>query len=209
MMICGMLESLEKFIRDVRVLCAADLPPERLWTMAADHVQELVGDPALREHARHWPISPAILGLQGKHANLLFYEDPDYGFVLNGLIKRADARTTIHDHGRSHTIYGVVFGAENVARYAVSDAVPLLDGQETGLLSRARVAATEEIGVADGHVHYIGPWAVHAEYNGSQTTAAVILRSQRSGTFVQNIFHAETGEVEQYHGPQQIRYALD
>ena len=34
------------------------------------------------------------------------------------------------------------------------------------------------------------------------------LRSQRSGTFVQNIFHGEAGTVEQYHGPQQIQYAL-
>ncbi|MEZ5460001.1 MAG: hypothetical protein R3E65_12050 [Steroidobacteraceae bacterium] len=204
-----MLECLQKFVHDVRTLCAADMPADRRWTMATEHVRQLVGDPALREHARNWPISPAVLGLQGKHANLLFYEDPEYGFVLNGLIKRADARTTIHDHGRSHTIYGVVFGAEKVARYDVSDAMPLAAGSEAGLLSRARVRATEEVSVGDGHVHYIGPWAVHAEYNGPQTTAAVILRSQRSGTFVQNIFHAETGEVEQYHGPQQIRYALD
>jgi hypothetical protein len=203
-----MLESVDKLVTEVRALCAAQMAPERRWTEAAARVRVLLADPALHEHARSWPISPAVLGLQGKHANLLFYEDPDYGFVLNGLIKRADARTTIHDHGRSHTIYGVVFGAEKVARYRVDDAVPLEDPAEPGLLGRARVAATEEVDVGAGHVDYIAPWEVHAEFNGPATTAALILRSQRSGTFVQNIFHADTGAVEQYHGPRQIPYVL-
>jgi hypothetical protein len=203
-----MLKSVEILISEVRALCAAPLSPGERWTFAADRVRELLADPELREHARSWPISPAILGLQGKHANLLFYEDPDYGFVLNGLIKRADARTTIHDHGRSHTIYGVVFGAEKVARYAVSSARPLPGADEAGLLSGAVVSATEEVAVGAGHVDYIAPWEVHAEFNGADTTAALILRSQRSGTFVQNIFDAASGTVEQYHGPRQISYAL-
>ncbi len=204
-----MLKSVDNLISEVRGLCAAKMTPERRWSEAADHVREMLQDPALREHAAHWPISPAILGLQGKHANLLFYEDPDYGFVLNGLIKRASARTTIHDHGRSHTIYGVVFGAETVAHYALEDAQSLGAGEEAGLLSRARVRATQEVPVGAGHVDYIGPWDVHAEYNGAAVTAAVILRSQRSGTFVQNIFAADSGAVEQYHGPRQILYSLE
>lgn len=204
-----MLQSVEKLINEVRGLCTAPMAPEQRWSEAAARVRDLLQDPALREHAANWPISPAILGLQGKHANLLFYEDPDHGFVLNGLIKRASARTTIHDHGRSHTIYGVVFGAETVAHYAVDDAVPLGEGNEAGLLSRARVRATNEVAVGAGHVDYIGPWDVHAEYNGDDVTAAVILRSQRSGTFVQNIFHGDSGAVEQYNGPRQIPYSLD
>jgi uncharacterized RmlC-like cupin family protein len=203
-----MLAAVEKLVSEVRALCAAPIAPEQRWSEAAARLRVLLADPALQEHSRSWPISPAVLGLQGKHANLLFYEDPDYGFVLNGLIKRADARTTIHDHGRSHTIYGVVFGAEKVARYEVDDAVPLPAASEPGLLERARVRATEEVEVGAGHVDYIAPWQVHAEFNGAATTAALILRSQRSGTFVQNIFHADSGTVEQYHGPRQIPYVL-
>lgn len=203
-----MLPSVEKLVGEVRALCAAPMAPEQRWSEAALRLRVLLADPALHDHARSWPISPAVLGLQGKHANLLFYEDPDYGFVLNGLIKRADARTTIHDHGRSHTIYGVVFGAEKVARYAVDDTLPLPAATESGLLERARVRAIEEVDVGAGHVDYIAPWEVHAEFNGTATTAALILRSQRSGTFVQNIFHADTGAVEQYHGPRQIPYVL-
>jgi hypothetical protein len=204
-----MLPAVEHLIREVRALCVAPVSPQQRWRDAASKVETLLADPGLRDHARRWPISPAVLGLQGKHANLLFYEDPDYGFVLNGLIKRVGARTTIHDHGRSHTIYGVITGAEKVARYTVREPVSVRDQDEPELLSRATVVAAEEVDVGPGHVDYIAPWEVHAEYNGGQTTAALILRSQRSGTFVQNIFHAEAGTVEQYHGPRQIAYALD
>jgi hypothetical protein len=203
-----MLPAVELLIKEVRALCAASMPFEERWTAVAGHMRTLLADPELREHARGWPTSPALLGLQGKHANLLFYEDPDYGFVLNGLIKPANARTTIHDHGRSVTLYGVITGAEKVVRYAVSDAVPLPDSPEAGLLSRARVVVTDEADVGPGHIDYIRPWEVHAEVNGGGSTAALILRSQRSGTFVQNIFDAESGTVEQYHGPRQIAYAL-
>jgi hypothetical protein len=203
-----MLASVETLIREVRSLCGRTMTPAERWSTAADRVRDLLADPQLQEHARSWPISPAVLGLQGKHANLLFYEDPDYGFVLNGLIKRGDARTTIHDHGRSHTIYGVVFGAEKVARYEVRDPQALDGAAEPQLLARARVSALDELEVGAGHVDYIAPWEVHAEFNGAATTAALILRSQRSGTFVQNIFHADAGTVEQYHGPRQIPYSL-
>ncbi len=204
-----MLAAVETLIREVRSLCAATMTPADRWGAAADRVRELLADPQLQQHAHSWPISPAVLGLQGKHANLLFYEDSDYGFVLNGLIKRADARTTIHDHGRSHTIYGVVFGAEKVARYEVEEPQVLDGAAEPQLLARARVRAVDEVEVGAGHVDYIAPWEVHAEFNGAATTAALILRSQRSGTFCQNIFHAGDGTVEQYHGPRQIPYSLD
>jgi uncharacterized RmlC-like cupin family protein len=203
-----MLKAVETLIKDVRALCAAPISPEERWSAAAGCMRTLLADPELREHARTWPTSPALLGLQGKHANLLFYEDPDYGFVLNGLIKPANARTTIHDHGRSFTLYGVITGAEKVVRYDVADVEPLGDAAEAGLLARARVQLTDEADVGPGHIDYIRPWEVHAEVNGGASTAALILRSQRSGTFVQNIFDAASGSVEQYHGPRQISYAL-
>jgi hypothetical protein len=203
-----MLPAAESLFRDVRDLCAMELPALERWQRAAARLRVLLADAELQRQARTWPISPAKLGLAGKHANLIFYEDPDYGFVLNGLIKRADARTTVHDHGRSYTVYGVIFGAERVARYEIAESTPLPDRPEPGLLQRARVVETEGADVGAGHIDFIEPWAVHAEFNGPQTTAALILRSQRSGTFVQNIFDMPSGAVEQYHGPQQIPYSL-
>lgn len=203
-----MLQSVETLVKEVRALCAAPMPVEQRWGAAAASMRRLLADPELRDHARTWPTSPALLGLQGKHANLLFYEDPDHGFVLNGLIKPPGARTTIHDHGCSVTLYGVITGAEKVVRYTVSDAVPLADAPESGLLARAQVVVSEESDVGPGHIDFIRPWEVHAEVNGAASTAALILRSQRSGTFVQNIFDADSGAVEQYHGPRQIPYDL-
>ena len=100
-----------------------------------------------------------------------------------------------------------VWASEHANRTRV-DAVPLAGDAEAGLLARANVDLTEERDVGPGHIDYILPWAVHAEVNGDASTAALILRSQRSGTFVQNIFDAASGAVEQYHGPRQISYAL-
>ena len=82
-------------------------------------------------------------------------------------------------------------------------------GQPGDLPDRADVEATETVEVTTGHVDCIGPWEIHAEYNGDAgRTIAVIVRSQRSGTFVQNIFYQKDGTVEQYYGPEQIPYHL-
>jgi predicted metal-dependent enzyme (double-stranded beta helix superfamily) len=198
-----MLPGVERFIADVRKLCESGLDEDACWTAAAERLQELLADPELHAHAETWPISPAKLGLEGKHANLLFYEDPDHGFVINGLIKRPQAKTTVHDHGKSWTLYGVLDGAETVARFERTD------GHHPGdLPERAQVQRTHSVEVTTGHVDCIGPWEIHAEYNGEERTVAVIVRSQKSGTFVQNIFREQDGSVEQYHGPEQIAYHL-
>jgi hypothetical protein len=63
--------------------------------------------------------------------------------------------------------------------------------------------------VTTGHVDCIGPWEIHAEYNSeTDRSIAVIVRSQKSGTFVQNIFYQKDNSVEQYYGPEQIPYHL-
>ena len=198
-----MLPAVQAFIDDVRKLHRDEIDESARWEAAADGLRKLLADPQLRAHAEQWPISPAKLGLEGKHANLLFYEDPDYGFVINGLIKRPSAKTTVHDHGKSWTLYGVLDGAETVARFERQDGAAPGD-----LPKHAPVEPTESIEVTTGHVDCIGPWDIHAEYNGTERTVAVIVRSQRSGTFIQNIFHDMGDNVEQYHGPEQIPYHL-
>jgi hypothetical protein len=52
-------------------------------------VQELLADPWVKEQSRNWP----DCSQGGERAeNLLFYEDPDYKFVINGLIKAPHTR---------------------------------------------------------------------------------------------------------------------
>ena len=94
-----MLPAVTDFIAGLRGLHESEPDEAARWNKAADLLKELLADTQLKMHAEGWPTSPAKLGLEGKHANLLFYEDPDYGFVINGLIKKPAAKTTIHDHG--------------------------------------------------------------------------------------------------------------
>ena len=199
-----MLPAVARFIEALRNLHENEPDEAARWNTAADLLKYLLADPALRVHAENWPTSPAKLGLEGKHANLLFYEDPDYGFVINGLIKKPAAKTTVHDHGQSWTLYGVLDGTESVARFRRVDG-----GKPGDLPTRAQVEATDTNEVSAGHVDCIGPWEIHAEYNDDNARAtALIVRSQKSGTFIQNIFYETDGTVEQYHGPEQIPYHL-
>ena len=199
-----MLPAVAQFVDALRGLHEYEPDEAVRWTIAAQMLKLLLGDPELKAHAEGWPTSPAKLGLEGKHANLLFYEDPDYGFVINGLIKKPAAKTTVHDHGKSWTLYGVLDGAESVLRFRRTDG-----GKPGDLPDRAWVEVIEAVRVGEGHVDCIGPWEIHAEYNDDNARAtAVIVRSQKSGTFVQNIFYQHDGSVEQYYGPQQIPYHL-
>ena len=198
----AMLPAVTRFIEEVRGLHANEVDETVRWNKAADRLKALLADPEVQAHAKSWPASPAKLGLEGKHANLLFYEDPDYGFVIKGLIKKPAAKTTVHDHGRSWTLYGVVAGTESVARFRRTDG-----GTPGDLPERAQVEATDTTHVGAGHVDCIAPWEIHAEYNDhSMPATAVIVRSQKSGTFIQNIFYETDNSVEQYHGPEQIPY---
>ena len=198
-----MLPAVEKFVLEVRNLFEKELDEQKLWAEASEHLKEMLRDPDLRQHSKTWPTSPAKLGLKGKHANLLFYEDPDYGFVINGLIKKANAKTTVHDHGKSWTLYGVIEGGEEVIRFDRTDSHAIGE-----LPKKATVEETEKTKVGPGYIDFIKPWEIHAEYNGDGPTVAVIVRSQRCGTYVQNIFYKQDNVVEQYYGPDQIPFKL-
>jgi predicted metal-dependent enzyme (double-stranded beta helix superfamily) len=195
------LAAVETFIHDMRVMFSATPDLAARWEKARGLLATLLADTEVKAHARTWPDSPAKLGLEGKHGNLLLYEDPDWGFCINALIKKPTAKTTIHDHGVSWTLYGVVEGGEDVLRFERTDG-----GQPGDLPKTATVKDTDTVKVGPGYIDLIKPWEVHAEYNGPHRTAAVIIRSQRCGTYVQNIFYAKDSTVEQYWGPQQIPF---
>jgi len=198
-----MLLSAEMFILKLRKLFSENIDEDKIWSQASVDLQEMLKDPKLLKHSKSWPTSPAKLGLEGKHANLLFYEDPDYGFVINALIKKPSAKTTIHDHGKSWTLYGVVAGGEQVLRFETSKDINPID-----LPAEAKVKETSRINVGPGYVDFIKPWEIHAEYNLDEPTVAVIVRSQRCGTYIQNIYYKKDDSVEQYYGPEQIPFHL-
>ena len=193
------LPAAEKFITEMRAMFSVTPDLATRWEKARDLLAVLLRDKDVKAHAQTWPDSPAKLGLEGKHGNLLLYEDADWGFCINALIKKPTAKTTVHDHGVSWTLYGVIEGGEDVARFE------RVDGGAPGDLPKsAIVRETESVAVGPGYIDLIKPWEIHAEYNRPHRTAAVIIRSQKCGTYIRNIFYQKDGTAEQYWGPQQI-----
>ena len=193
-----MLPAVEAFVEQVRALFGDGGDEREIWTKACDYLRDLLADDDLKRHAVTWPSSLAV---EGKPGNLLFYEDPDYGFVLNALIKAPNLKTSIHDHGKSWTLYGVLEGGERVTRFSRSDGGPKVP-------SEATIEAAGAHDVVPGYIDFVPPWEIHQEINTDQRTIGFIIRSQRSGTFVQNRFDPETGAVHQYDGPVQVPYQL-
>ncbi len=196
-----MLPAMQEFIDRMRGLCEATADDAERYERARPWLRELLEDPALRERAATWPSrnDPA----KGHYENLLFYEDPDYGFVINALVKEPGEDTPIHDHGEVWTVYGVLRGGETVRRFRQAPA----GGGDGG-----RGAALETIGdhaVSPGYIDFVPPGEIHAEYNGPHRTVGVILRSANVGTNPQTWYDPETGERTRRFGPRQIPYPLD
>lgn len=193
-----LLPAARQFVMRVRGLFADGLPEEKVWERACDHLRELLADPDLKAHAGTWPDS---LTEEGRPGNLLFYEDADYDFVLNALVKAPGLKTSVHDHGCSWTLYGVLEGGERVTRFARTD-----DGPQVPETATVEEAGAHE--VVPGYIDFVPPWEIHQEHNADKRTVGFIVHSRRSGTFVQNRFDPASGRVEQYDGPEQIPYRL-
>ncbi|MEE2997225.1 MAG: hypothetical protein VX700_08770 [Pseudomonadota bacterium] len=194
----GMLSAAKTFVSQVRNLFGSGKDEADVWACASEYLLELLNDKDLKKHAATWPDS---LSVEGKPGNLLFYEDADYGFVLNALIKAPGLKTSVHDHGKSWTLYGVLEGGERVVRFDRID-----NGPQVPEVAEVRESGSHD--VVPGYIDFVEPWEIHQEHNTDQRTIGFIVRSQRSGTFVQNRFNIETGIVSQYDGPTQMPYRL-
>src|SRR5918996_2657625 len=100
----------EKFISDVRAAWK-DLPDtEQRMKRVKVLLEGLVSDPTMKEHCKSWPSTEG-------HKNLLLYEDPDYQFVVNAVVRTPGRDGRIHDHAHAWTAYGVLDGTERLERY--------------------------------------------------------------------------------------------
>jgi predicted metal-dependent enzyme (double-stranded beta helix superfamily) len=183
------------FVEAVRALWKQPLSEAERWQRVGELMPMLTGSKALQESAKAWPAP----GPEAKRPqNLLFYEDPDYGFVINGLVKSARAGTPVHDHAHTWTVYAVLEGQEHVVRYRKTNA-----DKDTAQLEK-----TDDYIVGNGYVDVVPPGVIHAEYAGDARTVAVIVRSERVGSFMQGMFDPATGKVSQAPGPEQVPYRL-
>ena len=188
--------ALQKFIESARKLHAEEKSPAKRWEKMTPLLQELLADPSIREQSKSWPTCSQAERAQ----NLLFYEDPQYQFVINGLIKAPKSRTQIHDHAHNWTLYGVLDGNETIQRYERLDDRTKSD--------YAEIRKTVDGKVGPGKIDLVAPYEIHAEESGEERTVAIIVRAEKAGGFLQGRYDPATKKYWQGYGPEQIPYEL-
>jgi predicted metal-dependent enzyme (double-stranded beta helix superfamily) len=190
------MSALQKFIESARKLHAEENDPAKRWEKMTPLLQELLADPSIKEQSKSWPTCSQADRAQ----NLLFYEDPEYRFVINGLIKAPKSRTQIHDHAHNWTLYGVLDGNETIERYERIDAGTKPD--------YAEIRKTVDVEVGPGRIDLVPPYEIHAEESGEERTVAIIVRAEKAGGFLQGRYDPATKKYWQGYGPEQIPYEL-
>jgi len=187
--------ALERFVRKTRALFAQESDLDNRWNSLRHILTELLADPDVLEASKHWP---DCVPAEGRAENLLFYEDPVYGFAINGLTK-GDARqgrgARIHDHAHIYTLYGVLDGHERVVRYDRLD-----DRSKPGY---AEIREASDVLVGPGEIDLVKPYEIHTELTVGERTVAVIIRSQKGGDFNQGRYVPEKNQYYESLGPRQ------
>ena len=190
--------SLRTLVEALRALYELDFSTEELWDHAARALEVALTDSELRTLSREWPQSHDRAN--SRYTNLLFHEDPDYGFVINGLVKDETGRTPVHDHGHAWVAYGLMEGAETIVRYSSTGA-----DEPTGL---ADMHIAAEFGLVAGEVDLVPPWTFHAEEANTERSVALMVRSAKVGVFAHRRFDPTSGEIYEHPGPKQIDYVF-
>lgn len=184
----------EKFIRDVRAAWAELPDMEARMKKGQKLLEELVKDESLRALSKAWPST------EGRK-NLLFYEDPDHGFAVNGVVREPGRKGSIHDHAHAWTAYGILDGTERLERFRRVD-----DGSKEGYAKLELDSVTEG---KPGKVDLVPPFDIHAEQGGPTRSVAVILRSERvAGKVLQGSYNRENNTVRRIDGPTNIPYDI-
>lgn len=188
--------AVQRFIAATRELFAVESDPKKRWERMTPLLRDLLADPSVREQSKHWP----TCSQSDRAQNLLFYEDPDHRFVINGLIKAPKSRTQIHDHAHNWTLYGVLDGAETIERYE------RVDDRSKPDYAEIRKSVNVEVGA--GKIDLVAPYEIHAEESGDERTVAIIIRAEKAGGFLQGRYDPATNKYWQGYGPEQIPFEL-
>ena len=184
----------EKFIQELRAAWAELPDTEARMKRGQTLLERLIRDPSMREASKSWPST------EGRK-NLLFYEDADYGFAINGVVRVPGRKGSIHDHAHAWTAYGILDGTESLERFRRID-----DGSKQGYAKLELESVTEG---RPGKVDLVPPFDVHAEQGGPTRSVAVILRSERvAGKVLQGSYDKESNTVRRIEGPTNIPYDI-
>jgi predicted metal-dependent enzyme (double-stranded beta helix superfamily) len=187
--------ALDRFVSKTRELFAREPDPDKRWEALRPILAELLADPEVLEASKGWP---DCVPADGRAENLLFYEDPDFGFAINGLTKgdaRQGMRTRIHDHAHIYTLYGVLDGHERIERYERLD--------DRSRPDYAEIRKSVDVPVGPGEIDLVKPYEIHTEVTVGERTVAVIIRSQKGGEFNQGRYDPETNRYWESLGPRQ------
>jgi hypothetical protein len=190
--------ALERFISQTRELFAREPDLDKRWAALPPILKELLADPDVQAASKTWP-TPGVV--DGRGGNLLFYEDPDYGFAINGQVHDARPRQepkAAHDHGQIYTAYGLLAGHERIVLFQRVD-----DGSKPDY---AEVRKTSDYLAGPGDVHLAGPRDIHVEVNEGERTTAVIVRSMKDGvpTNLHGRYDLATNGYHESIGPRQV-----
>jgi predicted metal-dependent enzyme (double-stranded beta helix superfamily) len=190
-----LLPAFESFIRELRAIWAAEADDRLRMERARPLLERLVMDPAVKAHSANWPST------EGRK-NLRLYVDPDYGFVVNAVVRVPGRRGSVHDHADAWVLYGVLDGQESLERY------DRIDDERTPGYAEVRLSSMTT--GTQGKVDLVAPHAIHAEQGGPVRSVAIIVRSKPlgEGTVLQNGYDLETKTVVARYGPTQIPYEL-
>ena len=184
----------EKFVQDLRSAWSELPDMEARMKKGQQLLEALVKDESLRQASRSWPST------EGRK-NLLFYEDPDYGFAINGVVRIPGRKGSIHDHAHAWTAYGLLDGTESLERFRRID-----DRSKEGHAELELESVTQG---TPGKVDLFPPFDIHAEQGGPTRSVAVILRSERvAGKVPQGSYSMEGNLYRQIEGPTNIPYNI-
>jgi predicted metal-dependent enzyme (double-stranded beta helix superfamily) len=188
------LPAFEKFIQELRSTWAELPDTEARMRKGARLLEEFVRAPSLKDASKSWPST------EGRK-NLLFYEDPDYHFAINGVVRLPGRKGSIHDHAHAWTAYGILDGTETLERFRRVD-----DQSNDGYAELELESVTEG---AAGKVDLVPPFDIHAEQGGPGRSVAIILRSERvAGKTTQGSYDISKMTIRQIDGPIQVPYEI-
>jgi predicted metal-dependent enzyme (double-stranded beta helix superfamily) len=188
------LPAFEGFVGDMRTVWSGEPDLEKRMRKGAILLQQLVKDPSLIEHSKTWPLTVG--------QNLLLYEDEQYNFVINAVVRPPGYKGGIHDHAHAFVLYAVLDGTEKLERYDRLD-----DSSKPGY---AEVKLSSVTTGTNGVVDLVPPFSIHAEQGGDRRSVALIVRSERLvGKVLQNGYDINAKTVVQRSGPQQVPFELN
>ena len=196
--------ALDRFVSKTRALFARESDPgDSAFTALNPILAELLADPTVIAASKTWPECQFV---DRRIENLLFYEDPDYKFVRQRAGQQRGAgypsasQSRIHDHAHIYTLYGLLDGHQRIERYVRVD-----DGSKPDYAEIRQTGNTE---CGPGEIDLVRPFEIHAEEQLDERSVALIIRSEKSGGFLQGRYLPESNGYFQGYGPRQVPLAM-